>query len=52
VGKQADIVFLDMNAANLSFSRDIVSSIVHRARPDNIECVMIQGEIVHGSIEK
>ncbi len=52
VGKQADIVFLDMNAPNLSFSRDIVSSIVHRARPDNIECVMIQGEIVHGSIQK
>jgi cytosine/adenosine deaminase-related metal-dependent hydrolase len=51
VGKKADIIFLDMTAPNLCFSRDLVSSIVHRARPDNIVCVMIQGEIAHGSLE-
>jgi cytosine/adenosine deaminase-related metal-dependent hydrolase len=51
VGKKADIVFLDLTAPNLNFSRDLVSSVVHRARPDNVACVMIDGEIVHGSIE-
>ena len=51
VGKNADIVFLDVTAPNLKFSRDLVSSVVHRARPDNVACVMIDGEIVHGSIE-
>jgi len=50
-GKKADIIFIDKSASNLEFSRDLVSSIVHRARPDNIKCVMIDGEIVHGSIE-
>jgi len=50
-GKKADIIFIDKSAPNLEFSRDLVSSIVHRARPDNIKCVMIDGEIVHGSIE-
>ena len=51
VGKKADILFLDLAAPNLCFSRDVVSSIVHRARPNNIVCVMIEGEIVHGSLE-
>jgi cytosine/adenosine deaminase-related metal-dependent hydrolase len=51
VGKKADIIFLDLTAPNLSFSRDMVSSVVQRARPDNIACVMINGEIVNGSID-
>ncbi|MGD0423506.1 MAG: amidohydrolase family protein [Candidatus Bathyarchaeia archaeon] len=51
-GKKADVIFLDLSAPNLSFSRDLVTSIVHRARPDNIMCVMIDGEIVHGSLQR
>lgn len=51
-GKHADIVFIDLNSLNLSSSKDIVSSIVHRARPDNIKSVMINGEIVYGTIKK
>jgi len=51
MGKKADIIFINQSAPNLNFSRDLVSSVVHRARPDNIKCVMIDGEIVHGSIE-
>jgi len=50
VGKKADIVLLDMTAPNLIHSQDFVSSVVHRARPDNIACVIVNGEIVHGSI--
>jgi len=51
-GKKADILFIDQSAPNLNFSRDLISSVVHRARPDNIKCVMIDGQIVHGSIER
>jgi cytosine/adenosine deaminase-related metal-dependent hydrolase len=49
VGKKADIVFLDTTARNLTFSQDLLSSVVHRARPDNVACVMIEGEIAYGS---
>jgi cytosine/adenosine deaminase-related metal-dependent hydrolase len=51
VGKRADIAFLNLTSPNLSFSRDLVSSVVHRARPDDVTCVMVDGEIVHGSFE-
>ncbi|HUO41619.1 MAG TPA: amidohydrolase family protein [Methylomirabilota bacterium] len=51
-GKKADIIFIDKSAPNLNFSRDLVTSVVHRARPDNIKCIMIDGEIVHGSIQR
>jgi cytosine/adenosine deaminase-related metal-dependent hydrolase len=49
-GKRADIVFLDLNTENLRFSKDLIASIVHRARPEDIKCVMVDGEVVHGSI--
>jgi len=49
-GKRADIAFLDLNSANLRFSRDLIASVVHRARPEDAKCVMVDGEIVHGSI--
>ncbi len=51
-GKRADLIFLDLNALNLRSSRDLVASVVHRARPDNVKCVMVDGEILHGSIPK
>lgn len=49
-GKRADIAFLNLNSANLSFSKDLIASVVHRARPDDVKCVLIDGEVVHGSI--
>lgn len=48
--KRADIAFLDLNSANLCFSKDLIASIVHRARPEDVRCVMVNGEVVHGSI--
>jgi cytosine/adenosine deaminase-related metal-dependent hydrolase len=51
VGKRADLAFLDLTSPNLRFSRDLVSSVVHRARPDDVTCVMVNGEIVYGSFE-
>jgi cytosine/adenosine deaminase-related metal-dependent hydrolase len=49
-GKRADIAFLNLNSPNLRFSNDLIASIVHRARSEDVECVMVDGEIVHGSI--
>jgi cytosine/adenosine deaminase-related metal-dependent hydrolase len=49
-GKRADMAFLDLNSANLRFSRDFIASVVHRARPEDVKCVMLDGEVVHGSI--
>jgi cytosine/adenosine deaminase-related metal-dependent hydrolase len=51
VGKRADLAFLNLASPNLKFSQDLVSSVVHRARPDDVTCVMVDGEIVHGSLE-
>jgi cytosine/adenosine deaminase-related metal-dependent hydrolase len=49
-GKRADIAFLDLNSANLRYSEDLIASIVHRAGSEDVRCVMVDGEIVHGSI--
>lgn len=49
-GKRADITFLNLNSPNLCFSKDLIASVVHRARPDDVKCVMVDGEVVHGSI--
>ena len=51
-GKRADILFLNSAGYNLRYSRDWVGSVVHRARPEDIECVMVDGEVVHGSISR
>ncbi len=51
IGKRADIVFLNLNHSNLGFSHDLVASVVHRARRDNVTCVMAEGEILHGSLK-
>jgi cytosine/adenosine deaminase-related metal-dependent hydrolase len=49
-GKRADIAFLDLNSANLRFSKDLIASVVHRARPEDVKCAMVDGEIAHGLI--
>ncbi len=49
-GKRADMAFLDLNSANLCFSRDLIASVVHRARPEDVRCVLVDGEVAHGSI--
>ncbi len=49
-GKRADMAFLDLNGTNLCFSRDLIGSVVHRARPEDVKCVFVDGDLVHGSI--
>jgi cytosine/adenosine deaminase-related metal-dependent hydrolase len=51
-GKKADIAFLNMNTSNLCFSKDLIGSIVHRANRDDVQCVMVDGEVVHGNIPR
>ncbi len=49
-GKKADAVFIKMNTKNLESTKDPINAIVHRVRPDDIQAVMINGEIVYGSL--
>jgi len=51
-GKAADIVFLDFRSSNLAYSKDTIGSIVHRASREDVRCVMVEGEVVHGSIPR
>jgi cytosine/adenosine deaminase-related metal-dependent hydrolase len=51
-GKRADITFLNLNSPNLNLSKDLITSVVHRARSDNVECVIVDGQIVHGSLAR
>lgn len=50
-GKKADAVFIKMNTKNLESTKDPFNAIVHRVRPDDIQAVMINGEIVYGSLQ-
>ncbi|MCP8311198.1 MAG: amidohydrolase family protein [Candidatus Methylarchaceae archaeon HK01M] len=51
-GKRADAVFINMNTKNLKSAKDPINSIVHRVRPDDIQAVMVGGEIVYGSLQE
>jgi len=51
-GKRADAVFINMNTKNLESTKDPINAIVHRVRPDDIQAVMINGEIAYGSLPK
>lgn len=44
--KDADIVFINMKAPNLRYSRDIIATIVNRVYPQNIEKVMVLGKFI------
>lgn len=44
-GKDADILVLDRSTNNLRFSRNLLSSIVRRARPDDIKYTICGGKI-------
>jgi cytosine/adenosine deaminase-related metal-dependent hydrolase len=46
VGKKADILVVDTLRAHLVPAGRIVSALVHSGHPDDIECVMVDGEFV------
>lgn len=49
-GKLADLVFVDFTTANLCYSHNIISSLVHRVEPDDIKAVMARGKLVYGNL--
>ncbi|MCP8315472.1 MAG: amidohydrolase family protein, partial [archaeon] len=49
-GKRADAVFINMSAKNLESIKDPINAVVHRVRPDDIQAVMVNGEIAYGSL--
>ena len=51
VGMKADILFLNLVHPNLRFTKDLVASVIHRARRDDVACVLAEGEILHGSLK-
>jgi len=51
-GKRADAVLIKMNSKNLESIKDPINAVVHRVRPDDIQAVMINGDIVYGSLPK
>ncbi|MEM3383327.1 MAG: amidohydrolase family protein [Nitrososphaerales archaeon] len=50
-GKKADAIFIKINTKNLESIKDPINAIVHRVRPDDIQAVMINGDIVYGSLK-
>lgn len=51
-GRRADAVFIKKESKNLQSIKDPINAIVHRVRPDDIQAVMISGDIVYGSLPK
>jgi cytosine/adenosine deaminase-related metal-dependent hydrolase len=51
-GKRADAVFIKMNSKNLESTKDPINAVVHRVRPDDIQAVMINGDVAYGSLPK
>jgi cytosine/adenosine deaminase-related metal-dependent hydrolase len=45
-GMHASLLFVEKNAINLKYSRNIAASIVSRCEPENIRKVMVDGRIV------
>lgn len=48
-GKNADLIVLNFDSLNLRHTNDILTTVVHRGRPDNVELVLIGGEVVYDS---
>ncbi|RLI93985.1 MAG: hypothetical protein DRO94_03920 [Candidatus Altiarchaeales archaeon] len=44
--RNADLIFIDKNAPNLKYNRNIIATIVHRCNPENVRKVMINGKFV------
>ncbi len=51
-GKEADILVLNQDSDNLRYSRNVLGSIVRRARPDDISYTIIGGRIWQNSSKR
>ncbi|MFH1721393.1 MAG: amidohydrolase family protein [Candidatus Altiarchaeota archaeon] len=46
-GQPADLIFIEKNAPNLNYSKDLLATIVTRCEPENVKKVMISGKFVY-----
>ncbi|MFN3527706.1 MAG: amidohydrolase family protein [Candidatus Altarchaeaceae archaeon] len=44
--KDASLIFINKNSRNLKYSKDLITSLVNRCEKEDIEKIMIKGEIV------
>lgn len=51
-GKNADLVLLDMTKPNVANTMDVIGTIVHRVRQDNVASVFFNGNLVKGSFKR
>ncbi len=51
-GKNADLVLLDMTKPNVTNTLDVIGTIVHRIRQDNVASVYFNGNLVKGSYKR
>ena len=51
-GKLANLIFIDPNTPRLRPIRDPISTIVHRVRSSDLKAVMVEGQIVSGSLSE
>ena len=44
--KAADLIFIDKNASNLRYNKNLIATIINRCQPENIRKVMVDGKFV------
>lgn len=44
--KSADLIFIDKNAPNLRYNKNLIATIVNRCQPENVRRVMVDGKFV------
>jgi len=45
-GRNADLIFIDLNAPNLNYNKNLIATIVNRCNPENVRKVMVAGRFV------
>ena len=45
-GRSADLIFIDLNAPNLNYNKNLIAVIVNRCSPENVRKVMVAGRFV------
>ena len=51
-GKNADLVLLDMTKPNVANTMDVIGTLVHRVRQDNVASVYSNGNLVKGRFKR
>jgi len=49
-GKQADVVLLDVEASNVAPIHNLMASLIHRVRAENVMLVLVRGEVAYSRL--